>query len=239
MSLHILNGGNGNNATAWIDCAYAAAQQPTAALSLTVWFQSTFAGSNFPGLITVWDDGTGDDSYQIYIGFGGPDNNLAIEFNGGNDTIDNAYPLNAWHHIAITWDGANVNIYEDAALVAGPHGFGGPINYSGTNHFEIGAADTHDGSSEGYVADVRVYNRGLSLAEVKEIYNARGSDSVLRGLVGRYLGNEGPVGSVGGSGSIKDVSTTKNHGTPTLGSGGIVNVKWAADPAIKYRRRAC
>ena len=239
MSLVILNGSTNNDA-AWIETSFAAAQQPTGAISLSCWFKRTASAQNFPALFTLWNTGSGDDSWQIYIGFGGNDEveqTLAVEFNGGNDTTDNFYTLNVWHHVAVTWDGVNVNIYLDAVLVGGPNAFAGPIVYSGADVFEIGASNAHDGSVNGPAADARIYNRGLSAKEVKELFQARGADSIVQGLVGRYIGNEGAVGVVGGAGSIKDISKTKNNGTPTKDPGAVDNVKWSTD-VIKYKRKA-
>jgi hypothetical protein len=78
--------------------------------------------------------------------------------------------VNTWAHIAMTYDGAALRIYQNGALVrtvnmtgniingAGPLRIGG--NASWANEFFAGTID-----------DVRVYNRALSLAEVQTAMN--------------------------------------------------------------------
>ena len=67
----------------------------------------------------------------------------------------------------------------------------------------------------GLIFDARIYNRALSPSEVKTLYESRGSDNIVNGLVGRWLMNEGTDGAVAaGANSVIDISGDGNHGTP-------------------------
>jgi len=62
---------------------------------------------------------------------------------------------------------------------------------------------------------MRLYNRQVSLAEIKSIYYAQGNDNIVNGLVGRWLMNEKPDGQAATvANSVIDISGNGNHGTP-------------------------
>ncbi len=104
-----------------------------------------------------------------------------------------------WHHWVGTYDGSTMAIYIDGVLVASKPA-SGPINTT-TDPLFLGAkndssplGDHLDGSLD----DVRLYNRGLSAAEVKQLYNLGGQklnssvttlqngSSLTSGLVGHW-----------------------------------------------------
>ena len=69
----------------------------------------------------------------------------------------------------------------------------------------------------GEMGDVRLYNRALSADEWKIIYEARGSDNIVNGLVMRLLMNEKVEGSTpSGNYSVIDISNEGNHATPKV-----------------------
>ena len=87
--------------------------------------------------------------------------------------------LNAWHHLVATYDGATLSIYLDGVLV------GSGANASGLNWGDV-TAQSYPwwiGNSQqpntirrgfvGYIEDVRVITRALSLAEIGDVV-ARG-----------------------------------------------------------------
>ena len=79
-------------------------------------------------------------------------------------------PLNSLHHVAVTAQGASVNFYIDGTLVStswdAPHLLSSP---TGNDYaMLIGARD--DGLYfDGLIDDVRIYNRSLSAAEIRNI----------------------------------------------------------------------
>lgn len=233
----------------YVSCGYHAAQQPTTKLTLSCWFKQTIGRTDvyfpfFPSVLTVWDTSTANDSYQTYSSnlAGGSGNTvLSIEINGGDlATLDDgSNTLNVWTHVIWTYDGSvgggTYTIYVNGVSVATLGGAGAAIVYTGTDPFIIGDLTSHSGSTNGYLADVRIYSRVLSQAEISEIFFCKGTDTLFLNMVSRYLCNEGPVGTAGGASSIKDLGPTRGDGTPSHDQG-VANPPWDVD-VIKYKRR--
>jgi len=81
-----------------------------------------------------------------------------------------------WVNICATYDNVNLNIYINGVLDGTTSLSGGAINDSGaTGDFAIGTRKTSTGGDDffnGEIANVQVYNRGLSSTEVLHNYNA-------------------------------------------------------------------
>jgi len=109
---------------------------------------------------------------------------------GGNfmivDSANNSVPLNAWHHVAIVWDGSvtasNLLIYVDGATVAHSTDTNGSgsANSEAAVEFVIGNMQNGARTFDGQIAYVHYYNVELTTDEINEIMNLPGS--VLRGL---------------------------------------------------------
>ena len=122
--------------------------------------------------------GTGLLSYALYAhdgapqggGFAGPAGYLRP--NPANSTTDQgvrqashtAIPLNAWTHIATTYDGANQRFYINGALVATKAQTGSIA--VGNQPLRIGGNNVSGEFFRGVIDEVRIYNRALSLAEI-------------------------------------------------------------------------
>lgn len=79
-------------------------------------------------------------------------------------------PINAWTHLACTFDGTNIKFYVNGVLkssVSAP----GTITEGTGGRFVVGADNASDQSFQGRIDDVRLYNRGLSAAEVVQAMN--------------------------------------------------------------------
>ena len=111
---------------------------------------------------------------------------LVGRFNGGTNlevrTSTNSFTaatdMGKWRHLVVTWDGSstasNVHIYKDGVEL----GYGAQIDGVGTfssdaaRSFTIGGGDGTTGVlSDGVIDDVRVYNRTLSVSEIRRLYN--------------------------------------------------------------------
>jgi len=120
-----------------------------------------------------------------------------------------------WHHLVTTYDGssiaAGIKIYIDSSAQA-------LTDYCDKEY--VAMADTLGplllaGIFDRLMSDFRLYSCELSLAEIKAIYNTRGSDNIVNGLVGRWLMNEKPDGGTATvASSVIDISKEGNHGTP-------------------------
>jgi hypothetical protein len=73
-------------------------------------------------------------------------------------------PLNAWSHLAVTYDGAALRLYVNGAL-AGTTGIVGTIATS-TGPLKIGGNGIWPEWWNGLIDEVRVYNRALGAAEI-------------------------------------------------------------------------
>lgn len=85
------------------------------------------------------------------------------------------------------------------------------------NALRIGNQAALDRAFDGYLEDVRFYNRALSAAEVQELYLARGRDKIFNGLQARWPMKEYPPGQTlstgaGFSFSILNHQTASNFG---------------------------
>jgi len=120
-------------------------------------------------------------------GLWGQDDNCEFGFWGsdivwwtakGDDrvTVAYPYPANQWHHIAIVAKQKMKNVYFDGQEHVWNEGFDGACD-NGNYNFKIGGGGIWDGKRPGWfdgmIDDVRVYNRALSDAEVKALYESR------------------------------------------------------------------
>ncbi len=77
---------------------------------------------------------------------------------------------NKWYHVVGTYDGANLKIYLDGNL----DNFAAYVSASiptNNDSLIIGGYYSTDFVANGVIDDVRVYNRALTAAEVKQLYN--------------------------------------------------------------------
>jgi Concanavalin A-like lectin/glucanases superfamily len=75
-----------------------------------------------------------------------------------------ALTLNAWSHLATTYDGASWKFYVNGTLVAS-RAFAAPIGVS-TGALRIGGNNIWPEWFKGQIDEVRIYSRALSAAEV-------------------------------------------------------------------------
>jgi hypothetical protein len=112
--------------------------------------------------------------------------------------------LNQWQHVAVTYDGSstanNPAMYVDAtslAITETQAPVGTLADDSGENLMvgQHSAAPTR--GFDGRIADFRLYDRMLAIAEIQAIYVARGHDSIEDGLLMRTPMNEREPGYTG------------------------------------------
>jgi hypothetical protein len=98
-----------------------------------------------------------------------------------------ALSLNAWNHIAGTWDGSVIRIYQNGILQPDTVPFTGPIN-SSTNPLLIGKLVDNTYYFKGAIDEVMIFNRALTAAELDSVYRGAytmkpGSDPTIPVLV--------------------------------------------------------
>src|SRR3989338_3532519 len=157
-----------------------------------------------------------DERFVLHFGY---QDNGKIKFTISNGSSYNVLTSNLspnmeeWYHVAVTYDGTNQKIYVNGSLdntgasAITPATTNVPLYIGRT----LGLAPDN---SDGFIDEVRIYNRALSAAEIQALYKsgtvkyATPSDT---GLVGYWSMNEGS-GSYAG-----DSSGNKNNGTLTNG----------------------
>jgi len=138
----------------------------------------------------------------------------------GDDTISE----DTWYHLAVTYNkgstGNDPELYVDGVSQSVSENIGpvGTADDDSSYDAWLGSANVEFDSSnviDGTLSDIRMYNRILSAAEIQTIYNCMGHDTIVDGLVARWLMNEASPGTgASGSGVVKDCGPFGNHGTP-------------------------
>jgi len=76
-----------------------------------------------------------------------------------------ALPTNAWSHLAVVYDGANMRLYVNGSLVRSVARTGSIATGEGVLH--IGGNEVWGGEFfQGLIDDVRIYNRALTAGEI-------------------------------------------------------------------------
>ena len=138
-------------------------------ISLSLWFKRTGVGNNsVPRLIGK--------SEQLDIGINSSINYEYRRSDGSGTTwrsIGYSYDLNNWHMITFVFNNGNDCFYLDGSLVYQSYNGSSLQIQTTANPLKIGTAGPSlNEGVPGYIDDVKIYNRALSLSEVSAIYNA-------------------------------------------------------------------
>ncbi len=131
--------------------------------------------------------------------------NFHLQIGGAdyNVVAPDEIPLNAWSHIIGTYDGNDIRLYVDGALVATELGVGGPRD-TGSNPLYLGHAPTSNHYFNGYYKSFKFHDRALTAQEVAAEFNA----PPVADANGPYNGFEGsPVSLDATSSSDPDAAT--------------------------------
>jgi N-acetylneuraminic acid mutarotase len=173
---------NFDGSTGYVDLGNPASLNPATITVEAWWFGVPFVGDGNNPIVDKAFTSHTSPYYQYLLGVAGDQYPLtpgAIDFAvsvGGIPyyAIDTTHPyiVDAWNHIAGTYDGHTVSLYLNGQLVAHTDTPGGPIDTYPTNA-EIGG-DSNLTSADAYlpglVDEVRIYRRALSAAEVRADY---------------------------------------------------------------------
>ncbi|MFI5398627.1 MAG: LamG domain-containing protein [Candidatus Binatia bacterium] len=123
------------------------------------------------------DSSSGLIEFYIGAGGGGPGNAIVVDVKSSVDALDGNF-----HHIAGTWDGANVALYVDGVL-QGTSPLATPANNTRTvnvgYHWDAWGSGAPGRFFRGVVDEIQIFSRALSLAEIQAIFHA-GSAGVCR-----------------------------------------------------------
>jgi hypothetical protein len=139
----------------------------TQEITIAAWINPSWTGNN---RILQKSSGEGDNQYRL-IKEGG--NFIVVHLPGlSNDRIDSpgVPPIGEWTHLATTYDGSSIKLYFDGVVVFEQAATGdlavsdGPL-FIGNKHETAPAGDEFNGMMD----DIRIYNRALSLSEIKAL----------------------------------------------------------------------
>lgn len=161
--------------TEYLSAADNAALSITGSLTLSAWIRPETVGAGGYNIIAKWDNG--NNSYRFFQD--GDDLELVLD-NAGNslETTGNYLTALAFHHVVAVYDAptASIKFYINGVEATSTN-LNGTIPSSigdDAGAFHIGAQDSSSTPSnyyDGYIDEARVYNRALSPAEVKSLYN--------------------------------------------------------------------
>ena len=136
----------------------------TTAMTLEAWVRPSAIGSGWRTVLLK--ERPGQLSYAFYgaAGTGTPSAQISAT-TGGEAVAGTGIPVNAWTHLAATYDGASLLLYADGVQVASAVATG-PIVTS-TGALRVGGNTVWAEWFAGLIDEVRVYNRVLTPAEIQ------------------------------------------------------------------------
>jgi len=193
----------------YVDCGNDSSFDINDSITLSAWIKGTFNNNWDPiiakGLDWQLTKGMGDEAVFFCLGIG---------YVTGLANIND----NEWHHVAGVYDGSKLYLYVDGGVDA---------SKSASGSLNVSASDVYIGGSpsasfNGFVDDVRIYDRALSADEVEALYYGPEFDlvsdcnidfkdfAVLAGnwhAATSYIGTIPPVADAGTDRNITDVDS--------------------------------
>jgi Concanavalin A-like lectin/glucanases superfamily len=183
--------GTRSNGTAWLNPgkvgAGAASFQPSGAfgittdiaalagaaqLSVTAWVRMTTL-TGFIALVSQenYSGGFTNTAFNLY--WDGTSLRYGLTSNGTTfvEAFGGTLPVGTWAHVAGTYDGANIRVYIDGALVGGPVAKTGTL-FDSTLTVFLGADRVNGSAADPCICDmddVRIYTRGLTQADIQAL----------------------------------------------------------------------
>jgi len=180
------------------------------AKTVSIWVNN----SDFTSAIRSWINIVYSSSAAVQLGCRADGNLWVWDFNGVQICLATAPTTNTWFHHLYTFDGNKThNMYLNGTLVSTNTNY--TFSSATLTNIELGGNQWNEFLS-GYYEDTRIYNRVLSLNEITTIYNTRGADGIVYGLVSQWLCNDGVIGSA--VSTLTDISQSKNNGSVTTGT---------------------
>lgn len=205
--------------------------KPTSAVSVSAWIKQSSSHTGF--ILDVqgphWTSYRG---YNLLVIASRLVMELAYNQNGTSFTSNGTLTNGLWYHVAATWDGSTIALYingnlDKSALLSGP------LTYDTSPAFPaaIGCRYTLAASAfNGFIDDLRIYNRALTADEISSIYNNTSSPPTS-GLVFYLPLDEGTgtttTDTVGGLvGTLTNGPTWQTQVCPRLRSGRDTTQSW-------------
>ena len=199
------------------------------AVTISMWVKLT----TDIGYQRIWDFGTGTDKYMYLLsdgeneGFEGYASAITVDGwsneKGISKGIDNNIDKNRWVLTTVVMDGAKMSLYENGKQVGETKDTGLTVKALGntTNNY-IGYGQFGNDPTKGQFAEVKIYNKALTAAQIKDMY---------------YVDDEGIVSADEGDLDLGDTSSvTEDFELPEKGVNGS-NITWTSqNSAVKIEQ---
>jgi hypothetical protein len=153
-----------NGTSSWVTVADSPSLDLTTAMTLEAWVNPNALGTTWRTVL--FKTTTGGMVYSLYANQDGTRPVGQVSIGGEQEAVGAAaLPLNAWSHLAATFDGSSLRLYVNGAL-AGTTAVSGTIPAS-TDALRIGGNSVWPEWFSGLIDDVRVYDRALTPSEIQ------------------------------------------------------------------------
>jgi hypothetical protein len=153
----------------------------TTQFTLDAWINpsSLQDGATQGGIISKVGGGTGNNGYQF--GLTGSNAEVFCQFNAQGESwptnqliasVPGGVPINAWTHVACTYDNTNLTIYVNGTSV-GSLFVGSKSVVDSASNLRISGDDNGNVFFNGRIDEVEVFNHALSQGEIADIVNAQ------------------------------------------------------------------
>jgi len=174
--------------------------KPADAITISAWIKPREYSNRWRVIYRKED---GSSRHVLAIGKTGNVLGLWVGLGIGGTYVERGAPLapahlmdGKWHLVAATYDGNSVSLYADGKQI-GNTPVQGTIDTAGTKPAYIGSSNGGSEFFPGGIDDIRVYNRALAAAEIKEMIREETKNSG-RNLVGWWKLNGDLTSSAGG-----------------------------------------
>lgn len=216
--------------TGYVEIPHNAALNPTGAITIEAWLYLRSYGCS--GIV-------GKDYFEAYwLGEGCDGGKLRFYPQGGvSEDGTGDIPLNQWVHVAVTYDSTTLNFYINGELDRTTTDISGPLT-SSTDPVRIGNDVSWDYSPDGYIDEVRIWNRALTQGEIQATMDTA-ITSAQPGLVAVWHldGNaDDAIGGYDGSlvGDVEFVTRVTFEVEEQLGDcADVTNIAWSFDNQAK------
>ena len=157
----------------YIDCGNGSSLQLTGDMSISAWVKRTSFGAVHR---ILHKGGQSSVALDYTFGFGTSSTVFFYASKSTSSTVgvrtNQAYTTNEWLHIVGTYNGTTYRIYVNGVEMPTQGATG---TNTSTSSLFIGARNDGDQHMNGYIDDVRIYNRALSQEEITTLYNSYNS----------------------------------------------------------------
>ena len=183
-----------NGSTDSITASDNAALDPTQAITLSVWVKRNRTGARE----IFFDKGTfnGSNDGQYWVEFQGDDTVRFLIYLGSSFSTDQVITASSfnktgvWYHIVATYDRITMRTYVNGVADANTTAETDSIRSTALEFCLGNRGGSHDIPLNGYLDDVRMYNRALTPQEVLDLYNQgmiiRGNGTKLNGTGSKF-----------------------------------------------------